>query len=55
MNDGIKKVLPKLIFGIFAVLFVVFAVAGYRFYMEYIQVKEIGENFVSVFSKNLIT
>lgn len=55
MNDGIKKVLPKLIFGIFAVLFVVFAVAGYRFYMEYIQIKEIGENFVSVFSKNLIT
>ncbi len=55
MNDGIKKVLPRLIVGIFAVILVVAAIVGYRFYMEYVQVKEIGENFVSVFSQNLIT
>ncbi|MBO5409351.1 MAG: UPF0182 family protein [Clostridia bacterium] len=55
MNDGIKKVLPKLMVGIVAVLLAVSAIVGYQFYMEYIQVKEIGANFVSVFSKNLIT
>ena len=34
MNDGIKKVLPKLMIGILAVLLAVSAIVGYQFYME---------------------
>ena len=55
MNDGVKKVLPRLLIGVFFVLLIVVSIVGYHFYMEYIQIKEIGDNFVSVFSKNLIT
>ncbi len=55
MNDGLKKALSRLLLGAAIVLLAVVAVVGYHLYIEYIQILEIGQNFVSVFSKNLIT
>ncbi len=55
MNEGLKKALSGVIIGLLIMLGIVVAITGYNFYMEYIQIREIGQNFVSVFSKNLAT
>ncbi len=55
MNDGLKKALSGVIAGAILLLLAVVCITGYNFYMEYIQIREVGQNFVSVFSKNLVT
>lgn len=55
MNEGLKKALSGVITGVLILLGIVVLITGYNFYMEYIQIREIGQNFVTVFSKNLIT
>lgn len=55
MNQGLKKSLSVVITCALLVLAAVISVTGYRFYMEYIQIREVGQNFISVFSKNLVT
>ena len=55
MNQGLKKSLSVVITCVLLLLAAVIAVTGYQFYMEYIQIREIGQNFVSVFFKNLST
>ncbi len=54
LNNGFKKTLIWLTIGISVVAFGILLVAGYHFYMEYLQIQEVGSNFVSVFSKNAI-
>lgn len=55
MNEGLKKALSGVITGAVLVIFALVCITGYNFYMEYIQIREVGQNFVSVFSKNLTT
>ena len=52
MSAGFKKTVIGLSIGIGVFLLSAILISGYRFYMEYIQIQEIGQNFTSVFFKN---
>ena len=55
MNESLKKTLVKVAVGGLVLLLAILTAIGYHLYIEYLQVKEIGDNFVSVFTTNLIT
>lgn len=55
MNDGLKKAISGVVTGVVILLLAVVCITGYNFFMEYIQIREVGQNFVSVFTKNLTT
>lgn len=55
MSKGFKKTVIGLSVGIVIFLLGAILIAGFGFYMEYLQVQEIGRNFTTVFSKNVIT
>ena len=55
MADNIKSVLVKVITSAIVVVLAFSLFSWYSLYMEYIQVKEIGENFVNVFLTNFYT
>ncbi|MBR5239171.1 MAG: UPF0182 family protein [Clostridia bacterium] len=55
MNKGFKKTVVWLSIGISVLLLGILVVLGCNYYLEYIQIQEIGENFTSVFIKNTLT
>ncbi len=54
MNNGFKKTVIGLSIGIGVVLLMTILITGYHFYMQYIQIREVGQNFASVFLKNVV-
>lgn len=55
MTKGMKKTIIGLSIGFSVVLLLVLVLAGCNYYVEYTQIKEIGSNFASVFSRNVMT
>jgi uncharacterized membrane protein (UPF0182 family) len=55
MDKNIKSVLIKLIIGAVIFVLAVVLISGYSIYMQYLQVKEVGENFINVFFTNFST
>ena len=55
MANNIKSVLVKVIVSAIIIVLIISLFSGYSLYMNYLQVKEVGENFVSVFLTNLNT
>lgn len=54
MNKGLKQTVMWLSLGMGLLLVGILMVVSAHYYMEYVQIQEIGENFTSVFSKNLL-
>lgn len=52
-KKGIKKTIIAVIIGLFAVLAVGGGILSYLFYSEFLQIKEIGQQYVYVFFKNI--
>ncbi len=55
VSAGFKKTVIALSIGIGVFVLSAILIAGYRFYMELIQIQEIGQNFTTVFFKNTLT
>lgn len=55
MNEGLKRTIVGLSIGFSVILIVTLIVSGCNFYMEYMQIQEIGSNFVAVFLKDVMT
>ncbi len=53
MEKGIKKTIIAVIVGLFAVLAVGGGILAYLFYSEFLEIKEIGQQYVYVFFKNI--
>ncbi len=54
MSNGFKKTVIGLSIGIGIVLLMIILITGYHFYMQYVQIQEVGQNFASVFLKNVV-